>query len=161
MIRTYPRCWLAACILFAATSATAGSTLGSTVARAAIDFRITIPTVVKAEARADPASLRVTAEDVKRGYVDLDDASSVVLTSNSHQGFMLEVAFDPAMVSALEVRVAGRTVRAAESGSAIVVQSGPLVGKRIRVSYRLYLASHAEAGEHRWPVAVNYFAASV
>ncbi len=82
----------AACVLVVATGALAESTLGSTVAHTALDFRITIPPVVKAEARADPASLQVTAGDVERGYVDLDGASSLVLTSNAHQGFMMAVA---------------------------------------------------------------------
>jgi len=151
----------AACMFLAATGASAGSTLGTTVAHAMLDVVITIPAIVRAEARADPASLRVTAEDVKRGYVDVDGASSVVLTSNARLGFLLAVAFDRALVDGVELRMAGRTVRATQSGVAIVVQSGPLVRKRIPVAYRFYLADGARAGEYRWPLAVSYLPASL
>jgi len=151
----------AACMFLAATGASAGSTLGTSVAHAMLDVVITIPAIVRAEARADPASLRVTAEDVERGYVDVDGTSSVVLTSNARLGFLLAIAFDRALLNGVELRLAGRTVRATESGNALLVQSGPLLGQRIAVGYRLYLARGAQAGEYRWPLALTYLPASV
>ena len=153
--------WIAGCLLLAATSATAGSTLGSGVARAALDFAIRIPPMVRAEARSDPASLHVTSEDARRGYVDLDDASSVVLTSNARPGFMLAIAFDSGIVGAVDLRMVGRTVTAAASGDALLVHAGPLAGKRVLVSYRLHLAPGVRAGEYRWPLAVTYAAAAI
>lgn len=160
-MKTYLGLSAVACILLAVTSAGAESTVGSTVAHTALDFRIRIPVVVKAEARVDPASLRLSTDDLKRGYVDLDAASSVVLTSNAHTGFMLAVAFDPGIVGAVELRMVGRAVKVVESGMAVQMHSGPLVSQSVQVSYRLFLAAGAQAGEHRWPLAVSYAPASV
>jgi hypothetical protein len=160
-MKTYLGLSAAACFLLAVTSASAGSALGSTAARAALDFRIKIPAVVKAEARIDPVSLRLTVEDLRRGYVDLDGASSVVLTSNARTGFMLAVAFDANTVDAVELRMVGRAVRILASGDAVVMQSGALVSKAVVVSYRLYLAARAQAGEHRWPLAISYAPAGI
>jgi hypothetical protein len=141
----------------AATGAAGESMLAATSARAALDFRINIPTVVRAENRTDPFSIAVTAGDVRQGYLDLEEASTLVLTSNSATGFAMSVAFDRRIVRSVELRVAGHTLSSSQPGDAIAVLAPRIMRKPLRVSYRLYLLPGVEPGAYDWPLSVSYF----
>lgn len=141
-----------------AAGAHAESALGGSGARANIDLRIVIPAIVRAKALADPRSLPISELDVERGYVDVDDASSLVLTSNTASGYELSVAFDQRLVSRVAVRIQGSTLEAASQGSWLHVDAPKMIEAPVRVGYRLYLAPGAHSGTYRWPVALAFAA---
>jgi hypothetical protein len=146
-------------MLAAAPAAVAESALGPARASAFLDFRIVVPAMVRAEARAEPASMAVTQGDAERGYVDIADASAVTLTSNARSGFALGVEFDTALVRAVDVRMMGATVNARRTGDLLQIPVGRLVARAMRVGYRIFLAPGARAGNYRWPLALTYSAA--
>ena len=152
------RHWLLAmgfALAIAAPGAHAESETGTSRAQAGIDVRIVIPAFVRTRSQSDPAEVPIGEADVARGYVDLDEATSLVLTSNSPTGFTMAVAFDERLVSRVAVRIDGRVLEAAAPGE-IHVASRMIVDKALRVGYRLFLAPGASAGVHRWPVMLRF-----
>ncbi|HEY6721148.1 MAG TPA: hypothetical protein VI363_05870 [Burkholderiales bacterium] len=155
---TTKRHWLgvlAFALAIAAPAARAESAAGTSHAQASIDMRIVIPAFVRTRSQSDPAEVPIGEADIVRGYVDLDEATSLVLTSNSSSGFMVSVAFDERLVSRVVVRIDGRVLEAAAPGE-IHVPSRKVVDKPMRVGYRLFLAPSASAGVHRWPVMLRF-----
>jgi hypothetical protein len=160
---TAKRHWLLA-MGFALTIASGAShgesAAGTSRAQALIDVRIVIPAFVRTRLQSDPAEVPIGEADVARGYVDLDEATSLVLTSNSPSGFTMAVAFDERLVSRIAVRIEGQVLQAAAPGE-LHVASRMIVDKALRVGYRLFLAPGASAGVHRWPVSLRFAPASV
>jgi hypothetical protein len=151
---------LAFALAIAAPAAIAESAAGIPHAQASIDVRIVIPAFVRTKAQSDPAEVPIGEADIARGYVDLDEATSLVLTSNSSSGYMVSVAFDERLVARVAVRIDGRTLEAAAPGE-IHVPSRKIIDKPLRVGYRLFLAPHAAPGVHRWPVMLRFAATAV
>jgi hypothetical protein len=147
-------------LAIAAVGVHAESVTGTPRAQAGIDVRIVIPAFVRTSSQSDPTEVPIADADVARGYVDLDEASSLVLTSNSPTGFTMAVAFDERLVSRVAVRIDGRVLEAAAPGE-IHVASRMIVDKALRVGYRLFLAPGASAGVHRWPVMLRFAPTSV
>ena len=143
-------------LLAAVPEVRAGSALATAQASAFLDFAVVIPAMVRVEARVDPSRFVVTARDIDRGYVEMDEASVLTLSSNARSGFALSVAFDAALVRAVDVRLPGTTLQAAESGMVMSVHAGRMAARTIHVGYRIYLAAGARAGDYRWPVALTY-----
>ncbi|MGZ5104911.1 MAG: hypothetical protein ACXWHB_10720 [Usitatibacter sp.] len=140
----------------AGAGAHAGSAIAPARAQASVDMRIVVPAFVRVEAQASPGVVPIGEADVARGYVDVDDATSLVLTSNSRSGFAMSVVFDERIVSRVAVRIAGLALEAASQGSALHVQAAQMVAKPLRVGYRLFLARGAVAGTYRWPVILTF-----
>lgn len=111
-------------------------------ARSAIDFRVIVPSFVRVSAAEHPQTLEVTLRDAERGYVDLEGASFVRVTSNARAGFTVAASFARELLSRVELRVPR--------------QNGLLVDVPVRISYRLYLNSGTAAGTYRWPVALSF-----
>ena len=133
-----------------------GVTASRGVASGHMDFRIAIPAMVRVEGMSQPRSLRIAREDIARGYVDLDDATSVRVTSNSRSGFAISVAFDEHLVSRVFVRIRGDDLAADASGDWLHVDAPRMVAAPLRLGYRLFLAPGAREGEYSWPVALGF-----
>jgi hypothetical protein len=123
---------------------------------AILDFKIVIPPVFKVKALIAPRSLVIEQTDIERGYVDLRDASSLAIITNSRHGFMLSAQIDSTLLERAEVRVANQTLRAASDLSSMLVQLPAQSHNNIGVSYRLHLKQQTRAGEYRWPVVLTF-----
>jgi hypothetical protein len=160
---TPKRHWLLAAgfaLAIVASGAHGESVTGTSRAQAGVDVRIVIPAFVRTRSQSDPVEVPIGEADVARGYVDLDEATSLVLTSNSPTGYTMAVAFDERLVSRVAVRIDGRVLEAAAPGE-IHVASRMIVDKALRLGYRLFLAPGASAGVHRWPVMLRFAPTSV
>ncbi|HEX4332228.1 MAG TPA: hypothetical protein VH040_08820 [Usitatibacter sp.] len=135
----------------------AGSAVGSQRANASLDFSIVIPAMVRVQGRAAPRALAVTSADIARGYVDIEDMSSVTVTSNANSGFALGIDFDTDLVRAVDVRIDGATLKATQRGMSLPVHVGRLAAATMQVGYRIFLASGARGGSYRWPIALFFY----
>jgi hypothetical protein len=129
---------------------------GASRVRSSVDFAIVIPAVVRAKALTEPRSLPIEDSDVQRGYIDVDDESSLMLTSNAASGYAVSVAFDPRLVARVAVRIQGNTLEAESQGSWLHVDAPRMIDAPLRVGYRIFLTSGARAGTYRWPVALAF-----
>lgn len=125
-------------------------------ARAAVELRIVVPAVVRVKAMAQPERIALEDRHIAQGYIDLDDASSLLLTSNSGRGYHLAVAFDAGILDRVRVRIAGHQLDASEGSGGLDVRAERLVDAPVHASYRLYLKPGVHPGSYRWPVALAF-----
>jgi hypothetical protein len=136
-------------------SALAGSSVGTIRAQTAIDFAIVVPAMVRVKALVQPDRIAIGESDVARGYVDLDEASSLLLTSNG-RGYHLSVAFDGSILERVRVRIEGEQFEIANGAGGVDVRAARLVDAPVRAGYRLFLKPGVQAGTYRWPVALAF-----
>jgi hypothetical protein len=148
--------FLAAALVAAAGGAQAMSSTGETRAQASIDFKIVIPVILRVKAVSQQAQLSVTEADVARGYVEVEQGTSLVLTSNNRAGFGISIAFDGGLLSRVVARMNGQDVETGSSGGSLHVEAGKLIEAPIKVGYRLYLAPGTQVGTYHWPVALSF-----
>lgn len=125
-------------------------------AKASIDLRIVIPVVLRAEDMHDPRALALAPEDVARGYVDVEQGTSLLLTSNTRAGFAVSIAADPAIVSRVVARFEGQSLESAAPAMTLHVDAPQLLREPVVIRYRLFLAPGALAGSYAWPVRLAF-----
>ena len=125
-------------------------------AKAHVDFQIRIPHVLQMSLSGQPATIRVTQEDVERGEVVVRGAR-VRLVSNGRNGFRLRAelsgeAFVGAALHGLaapvevQERVAVTWMRSAVGGA---------YPQPAEVEYRFRLAAGTLPGQYAWPLALS------
>lgn len=143
-------------LCIAAGSVYAGGAESPTKRSDAVQVAIVIPAIVRIAALHHPERLAIGEQDIARGYVELDEATSLTLTSNSRAGYSLAAAFDPSLLSRVSVRIQGQQLAFDGEQSSLPVHSARMHDEPLRVSYRLYLHANAVAGTYRWPVALSF-----
>lgn len=115
----------------------------------------TILTMIKVRVVSQPGQINIEQKHIAQGYIDIEDASVLLITSNSPDGFMMSVSHDSALVSAVSARLSqgGST---ADGESMISVRTQQVRDEPMRVSYRLHLNSGAHVGSQPWPVALSF-----
>ena len=101
-----------------------------------------------------PGSVLVTADDVRRRYVDLPAASRVRVRTNSSNGYMLVLEVESAEFDAVVLEESGERVEIRGSGFV----DRPFRGRSEVVSelgYRFLLNPATQPGVYAWPVAVS------
>jgi hypothetical protein len=138
--------------------AEANTALGGSKASAHLNFRIVIPAIVRVKALTQASGVTITQNDVDRGHLDLDAASTLMLTSNSRNGYIVSANFDSGILESIEVKLPNKTLHAgASSGTKTMHVNAPiLVDEVVGVSYRLYLKPGLKAGHYHWPVALAF-----
>lgn len=151
--------YVLAAVLALAGAATAHADAGTSAngkASASIDLRVVIPTVLRVSTVTQPSTVEVDERHVAQGYVDLDQATTLRLVSNSRRGMDVGIALDGDLVSRAVVRMLDVELDAqgARSMNRIAVQ--PVKDEAVGVSYRLYLNERAKPGTYRWPVSLMF-----
>ncbi|MBZ5637264.1 MAG: hypothetical protein LAO51_00755 [Acidobacteriia bacterium] len=100
-------------------------------------------------------ALTLTPEDVGRGYVEIEHATSVVVKTNSPTGYFLEVEIASEMIRGAQVLgLPGGAFVASDDGRVIRPTRGPLV-ERLDLGFRFELSQRAEPGVYPWPVSLT------
>lgn len=146
----------AAALALAAPLAFAEAGLGANGAKGRIDFRIVIPVVLRAEQLSEPQTLAIAQGDLVRGYIDVEEGASLVLTSNNRAGFDIALAFDPSIVSRVVAQLAGQSLESDGPDRTLHVDAPRLVREPLRVRYRIYLAQGARSGSFAWPLRLAF-----
>lgn len=111
----------------------------------------------RVELHSAPASVSVTQEDIRRGFVDADAPLSFSMTSNRGQGALLTFTpvggfFEQAAVSGLPQAVvvdrAGLVVALPSTG-------GGREHRAVTLRFRFFLATSTLPGVHAWPLKVS------
>jgi hypothetical protein len=147
---------MAACAT-ASQAQSAGRGLNAT---ASVSIRVVIPVIIRVKGFVQPAALEVSARDVAQGYVELDGASSLLLTSNSGRGCQLTVAFDASVVNAVEVDILNNRHAVRVSQESLRIDAPRAIDAPVRIGYRLFLNRQVVPGVYAWPVNLAFSAAA-
>jgi hypothetical protein len=128
---------------------------GPMTASGSINFRITIPAIMRITGLEQPDSVTIEPRHIAQGFIDLDSATSLRLTNNTRLGSTLAVAFDPTWVARVVVRAKGLEHEVAGANGTVQLTSGRSMNELVQLGFRLYLRAGAESGNYRWPVALT------
>lgn len=129
-------------------AAQAGSASGSFQVSATVQARA-ILTV-----DSQPAELGVTAEDIRRGYVEVASASRIAVRSNSPNGYL--VGFDvTGPIKQVEVTGLANPAQIGAAGGTIANPYTGTMTNTAELSYRFVLSADAQPGSYSWPVALS------
>jgi hypothetical protein len=103
---------------------------------------------------SQPNVIEITADDISRGYVDVNAPIMVRVRTNSRRGYMLQVEKTSEIFSALDLSLPSGSMNVASHESWI---QRPYVsgGDVIPVHARLFLSPGATPGSHALPVAFS------
>jgi hypothetical protein len=125
---------------------------------------VTVSAVVAHHARIQldqPSVISVSAEDIARGYVDVERSVQVLVRSNAHDGYTL--AFDCECHSIRQAQVQG-VAGGLQVGAATAYAVRPAAGPgmwvdRVNLRFRFLLADDARPGTHAWPIRISLMTA--
>jgi len=109
----------------------------------------------KVEVVSALSTLDVTADDVKRGYVEVRDAARLRITSTSREGFRVDVHPRVPMFRSVEVTLDGMRASIGRDGGALSAPGRRGRNQLARVDYRFELAEGVVPGRYPWPVALQ------
>ena len=101
------------------------------------------------------STLDVTADDVKRGYVEVRDASRLRITSTSREGFRVDVHPRVPMFRSVEITLDGMRASIGRDGGALSAPGRRGRNQLARVDYRFELTEGVVPGRYPWPVALQ------
>lgn len=124
---------------------------------ARIQVTATVPALASLTVLYQDAVLKVTPEDVARGYVDAPAASRVEVRENSPRGYLLvfeEAGVPGSPVERVSVRGLGGEIEIGPGGGFVPRPHarGPASAE---LSYRFSLSREARPGTYPWPLSVS------
>lgn len=150
---------LAGSLAFAGGARASGGTatgVGALEAKAAIDFRVVVPPLVRLRTLATRASVELGADEAARGHAAVAGAATIEIVCNL-RGFALRFDIVDPAVAAVEVDGLDRPLRALPGGTTvyIAVQSASERRQRRTLGYRVHYAPGTVAGHRPLPVAIS------
>ncbi len=111
-----------------------------------------IPPIAYAKDLQQPSHITIDDRDIARGYVDLQDATQMLLSANVDSCLMI-VSLNALWIARAALRIGGvdHTVGSARAVLEFASKRGANVS--VSVGYVIYLNKQARAGAYPWPVA--------
>lgn len=104
---------------------------------------------------ASPTAIVVSADDVRRGYVDVGAPTRLLLSNNAPRGFAIDVFPTAGIFTAVNVRSAGAAAFLGRDGGTIVERSVHGRAIAITLSWRFMLADDVTPGLYPWPLQLT------
>jgi hypothetical protein len=124
-------------------------------ARTSFTVGATVNAMARIEVQAAPADLLVTAADLRRGYLDVVEPTTLVIRSNSPTGFSLDLLTVTPLMSSLIVRGLESEQTLGADGGTIVQRWGQAQTVNLSLRFRFILAAGLGEGRYPWPVRVG------
>ena len=109
--------------------------------------------VARLESQTAPAVLEITPEDVRRGWLEVADPVNLRISSNSRQGYVLNVLPMQALFTSVAVAGLDGEVTLGPDGGELVQrwqQARPVVDVALR--FRFQIARGVAPGVYPWPL---------
>jgi hypothetical protein len=100
-------------------------------------------------------ALDVSADDVKRGYVEVRDAARVRITSTSLAGYRVDVHPRVPLFRSVEVTLDGLRASIGRDGGALSAPGRRGRNQPARIDFRFELEDGVAPGRYPWPVALQ------
>lgn len=147
--------WRLAAVLALLAALGQGGAVSAGQAGSSFNVSVRLVTVARLEITEQARVLRITPDDISRGYVDVPNATSLAVSGVNRSGFALDIHPLTGIFKAIRVRWAdGETEFGAEGG--MVLQRGSVPQKSVmQLSYRFLLGQHLSPGDYPWPLMLS------
>jgi len=117
---------------------------------------VTIVKWSRVEIAGGAALVTVTDSDIRRGYIDLNQPTRLVIASNAPSGYFAEIVPVGDFVKGFRVMVNGNSVSlgAGGGGVSLRVAAGNAIRETFEIYYRVYLAESVRPGTYAWAPSV-------
>ena len=115
----------------------------------------TILTMLKIKVISQQRQINIEQMHVAQGYIDVTDASAMLITSNCPEGFMMSLTHDRELVTRVSATLTQGGIMS-HGENMIRVKTQQVRDEPMRISYRLYLNPYARVGSQPWPVALSF-----
>jgi hypothetical protein len=142
-------CWVALCLASSLATFDAQADTGMLTVSAKVQRHTSVRMAL-------PTTLTITANDVARGYVEVDAPVDVSVQSNVQDGYTLVFERSGEQVRAARVQGAGGPLVIEQAAMATRPATGPGMWRdALQLRFRFELDAAATAGRHRWPLNVS------
>jgi hypothetical protein len=138
-------------LAFAPAAVHAGTTAP---VRAEIEFRITIPHVLRLTMAGQPAAIEVTQDDIERGEVVVR-VPRVMLVANGRHGFRLRTELHHAAFTGVAMHGLARPVEAHQRVGLTWMPRTDVRPQPAEVEMRFRLAAGTLPGRYSWPLQLT------
>jgi hypothetical protein len=119
----------------------------------------TVATSLRVQMKNQPTQFVISAQDIARGYLDIEQGSVLGITTNSAEGVALEFHGTDSGAGIEAVQVMGGTgaFRMPAQGGILLLQGGwrPQIERNVQLRYRLLLGPQSQAGNYAWPFVLG------
>ena len=144
----YTICFTTLLLAATSTDAVAGSN------RANLQAHVNVSTVFNATLVSQAHMINITAADIARGYVDIDQATVLNVQTNSRDGYYLNFEAGNHPFSEIWVMDQSRTTLLS-NGNGYIHQDNTSSKETKRLSYRFILPKLLPPGSYDWPLIVS------
>jgi hypothetical protein len=146
-------------IVFGAFTTLAATSIAPHVDASSVRSEIAVTAFVPAQTVArqvsQPSEITITAADVARGYVDIQAASQLRITSNNPIGYIVDFFSRLPIFTSVTVSSAGGSADLGPDGGAIIQRGQQGRDMPLQLSFRFNLTAQIQPGTYPWPLALN------
>jgi hypothetical protein len=113
---------------------------------------VTVRAVANIDIQSAPAALYVSAEDLRRGYIDVMQPTRAIVRSNSASGFALDVMTVAPLLSSMEIEGLNSDLALPAEGGTIVQRWQKPQTVDLSLKFRLELVPGLVPGNYPWPL---------
>ena len=123
---------------------------------ASLMFKIIIPVVLRMKVLSQPA-LRVTREDIERGYVETGSAQDIQVTCNTSKEYALRLEVTVPRFRRVTVTESRQSQSFGAEGLTLYRPPAPPTTNQAthRLNYRFDLPADLAPGDYPWPLSVS------
>ena len=123
------------------------------VVTASITVRAVVLPFATVKTIHEPATLMITEEDIRKGFVDDSSPSLIEVRTNNRRGCILTLDAGEGPFKETEVTLQGNSVVVGRQGGMIVLQT---FGRQVvSMRYRFLLAHDTRPGTYPWPYSLS------
>jgi len=123
-------------------------------ARTSFSVGITVNAVANIERQSAPTELQLSTQDLRRGYIDVLQPTTLVIRSNSASGYALDVTTVAPIVAAMLIHGFDADLRLGQDGGTIIQRWQQPHPVSLSLRFRLSLAPGLVAGRYPWPMRI-------
>ena len=149
--------WIAALLILFGMSSWALEAAGAESIKKTIVATVTIVKWSKVEVAGGAAQVTITEADIRRGYVDLNQPTRLVVASNAPGSYFAEIVPAGNFMKGFRIMVGGHSVSLGAGGGGVSLRSAAGIAKRetFEIYYRIYLAEGVRPGTYAWAPSVT------
>jgi len=141
--------------LFAMTMAGGVPAVHAREASAAFAVGATVAAVARFELQSAPIEIDIASADLTRGYIDVEEPTTLVVRSNSPTGFAIDLSTVTPLFSAIVVHGSDADASLGAAGGSLEEHWQAAGTKNLVLRFRLFLVPGLAPGRYPWPLRIN------
>jgi hypothetical protein len=142
-------------IIAAAGGGAADSGARAAESRAYIAIGAHVQAIARIQSASEPRELRLSTNDLRRGFVDVEQPTSLLVNSNSPNGIALDLTALSPMLSSMIVYGLGSEQALGADGGTLIQRWERPQSLRLALKFRLVLAPGLAPGRYPWPLRLD------